>query len=186
MPIKWSFNQAVELETMSRDVRSGVCMVMSYYVCKRILAGLETTPDILRRKMPMFASMQRAGQGDVKLSGVGWVEMLARGDNLNVKVGEYKDTFEEAFALGNVGAELPDAVSCFVEFKWQHVGHAVVMGAKLKGKQKLWMFDPNVGLVKLKGDDDMQLILGKYPTPGKIGVVLLWGTPRDMKMLAAD
>ncbi len=185
MPIKWSFNQAVELETMSHDVRSGVCMVMSYYVCKRILAGLETTPDILRRKMPMFASMQRAGQGDVKLSGVGWVGMLARGDNLNVKVGKYHDTFEEALELGSVDV-MPEAVSLYIAFRWQHVGHAVMMGLQLKGKEKAWMFDPNVGLVKLKSDDDMELILGKYPTPGKIGVALLYGTPRDMKILAAD
>jgi hypothetical protein len=128
VPIEWSFDQGVELRESSPDVRSGVGMVMSYYMAKRMLAQIETTPDVLRRKMPLFASMQRAAKWNVTLSSIEWVKMLVHGDNLDAKVGHYVASLEEALsqAGGQMGSFKGDAIAAYMSMRWQGHGHGVV------------------------------------------------------------
>jgi hypothetical protein len=190
MPKIWHYQQKPEAYSTDPDVMSGVCMVMTYYVLKRFLAGPETTPDILDRKMSLFVSMQRAGEWDVKLSGIQWIKMLGRGDNLQAKLGDYSDSFDEALqeGLGSVGA-LADAgvekFGVYLSMKWKGHGHGIGIMVDL-GSQSFEVFDPNLGLYGL-GDSAFQDDFERtYKEPGRIGVVLLTGTPRDLKSLALD
>ena len=188
MPLKWSFNQSIELRSQSRDVSEGVCMVMSYYVCKRTLAGLETTPDLLRRKMPLFASMQRAGDGDVKLSGELFVEMLARRDNLQARVGPPGTDFDGAIAsaMTKVNLNPPPQILCMcLNLYWKDEGHSVVLGFNMK-KNERFLFDPNIGLVSVENAADADLMSTEYENMSEVGCVVLWGAPRDTKFLASD
>jgi|ERR1043166_2101905 hypothetical protein len=186
MPLLWEFDQGRELVDFPYDVHRGICMAMSYYVSKRMLAGITTTPEVLRRKMPLFASMQRASQKNGKLTSVEWVKMLALGDNLKADIGDYSDSFMEAMTKGfaNSGEARGDVGAIYLSFKWESTGHGIILGATRSGTMSL--FDPNVGLIDVKNDNDFKICFREYPEPGLVGIVVLQGAPRDLKALGTD
>jgi hypothetical protein len=187
----WSYAQNPAAYIPDPGVRSGVCMVMTYYVVKRFLADLETTPEILDDKMGLFTSMQRAGQWDVKLSGVEWVKMLGRRDNLKADLVGYSDDFAGAFGqIGLVADQLGEvSFALYFEMRWNGSEHAIAFILQGDGG---YFFDPNLGLYSIGSDAETDLeqiardVESTYATPGKIGCVVLSGIPRDQKFLAQD
>jgi hypothetical protein len=188
MPKLWSYSQNPAAYIPDPGVRSGVCMVMTYYVVKRFLSGLETTPDILNDKMGLFTSMQRAGQWDVKLSSPQWIKMLGRRDNLKVEIIGEADDFGAAAQLGQEALDRVTTgnAAAYLCLYWKGSGHAIALIESLSGQ---YAFDPNLGLYEL--DDAGMEQLGEdfqsmYTDPGTIDTVVISGIPRDLQFLAQD
>lgn len=165
-------------------------MAMTYYVLKRCLAGLETTPAVLDRKMGLFTSMQRAHKWYGKLSSIEWVKMLANGDNLSANLLGYSDAIPEAMNTA-IGAGLAQAAKSGVYFslQWKGAGHGVGMAFDTDTKRML-VFDPNLGLFEITSLDEISVVdreFGRlYTSPGRIGSVVLSGTPRDLRSLGSN
>jgi hypothetical protein len=186
----WTYSQWPDLFSPDPDVRDGVCMTMSYYVAKRLLAGLETTPELLNRKIGLFASMQRAKVWDVKLSGIEWVKMLARGDNLKAEFIDYTKDINGAIELAAQAFEDVPESSAAMYLSIPSEGgrrHAVIFFTD-KNSQMMIFFDPNLGMYDIARDEDMAEVNRDFGgmVAGGIGAVVLHGTPRDLKFLSSD
>ena len=190
MPKLWSYQQDVRAYSPDLSV-SGVCMVMTYYVIKRMVAGMQITPDLLDRKMGMFMSMQRAAMGDVKLCGAQWVEMLARGDNLQADLVFHSEVLGDAIATAMKSFDEGPAkrAGIYIALMWRQVGHGIALMLE-KEPYKASMFDANLGMWEAKTEDDFEAIFGaimdEYSQATAADAVLIQGSPRDLNFLGED
>jgi hypothetical protein len=164
---------------------------MSYYVLKRMLAGLQTTPDLLDRKMGLFMSMQRAKMWAKSVSGVWYVEMLARGDNLQAIVTDYSSDFEAALmeAYDDMGTADTDKVGIYMALQADIGGHAVCFCCDRSNDNLTFTcFDPNNGYY-VTGHDGTREFLDDCINGMVIhhaGAVVIYGVPRDLRFLTTD
>ena len=176
----WEYHQ----DPQPYDVSEGVCLAMSYYVIQRWLARLETTPTVLDAQMSRFCSMQRAAGGDVKLSGNGWLRMLARGDNLRATRTYGSDNLRTAVerVASEVDALGVTRVGVTMGLHMAAGGHRITMLVDTEQDQGLF-FDPNHGMYDIS-DGPPALYVEKDISRWES--VIIYGTPRNIGSLAAD
>src|SRR5262247_2117036 len=146
----WSYSQAASMNLFGQaatfDVREGVCAAMTYYVIKRHLANLVTTPFLLDRKMASFVSMQRANSYIWNWAANRRFPELGRGDNLQTGISPLVAGLNIArqgalAALNGAGGR----VGVYVAARWffDNSGHAT---AFLLNGGTAQVFDANTGL----------------------------------------
>jgi virulence surface antigen len=171
----WEYDQGEILDNKGKAYWPGICLSLSYDWCKRILSG--TTPkqhhymDISPERA---MSQQRAYRGDTAQTTLQWVEMLARGDKLNVAAQDIQGFSQLATPINSVGA----GNACILGIP----GHAVALFRK---RTRVIFFDPNYGQYIAAGvlpGPQITKFLTKYyasDTNGDCQLRELSGRPRD-------
>jgi hypothetical protein len=193
----FSYHQNVAKFIPDPNVREGICLAMSYYVMKRMLAGLTTTPELLARKMGAFTSMQRAHDIEVRetLKGGEWVEMLAKRDNLRVNRLQQHSDFDDLISEFLQRAEDVQVGTSYENIALYYCvygngwGHAIALCMCLR-RPRMQMFDPNGGMFEAAAGADMDKVTAAmknaYPGGDMYTGLAVIGTPRDLKALAID
>jgi hypothetical protein len=197
----WEYHQNPKDWSPDLSVQRGMCTAMSYYVIKRILAGLPTSPDVLDRQMGHFASTMRAYFWVPKISGRKFAKMLADGDNFRTEILQAvplagSKASEQLGEFANkaipTAKTVPDpAVAFFIGLFFTHTpaGHAIAW-VTYKNPEKSIVFDPNLGMYEFAGKPD-EAFNNEFDKvyPGMIEdlyPMMVRGAPRKIELLAAD
>lgn len=189
----WSYNQTASMnrfgEVATFDVKAGVCAAMTYYVIKRHLANLITTPFLLDRKMASFVSMQRANSYIANWSANSRLPQLGHGDNLQSGYSQLVGGLDIARRTALMGINSPGGrVGIYIAARWHFdgSGHAT---AFLVDNGTAEIFDANTGLYESTNPvGDLQGIFANvgWPPADRYACIAFAGVPRDLGSLVSD
>jgi hypothetical protein len=194
----WGFDQEEELlgATLDRVIQGGVCSAMSYWWCKRCLAGNTTARvEVLHNIQPLI-SQQRAKEMAEFSDPTRWYVMLTKGDKLTfTELAPPTTKLDDAMfdILNDLVCEpepngLPDHIALLLRLKRPGGAHTVGYWRN-KGAGAARLLDANKGQfsgasTEPFGDWFKGFLQRKYNNRyTTLGIIMLQGTPRDLSML---